>query len=147
MSLHGSVITYILAIVLIIILIWVIHRQVKEHHLQDDPMLHLLRKVLTPIQYNDKSIMDGVQLYKGDKSYTINKEKIFLCLYDENGEYYPLNTVLEVCSHEIAHYLNRADVGHTENFYKIFDHILKEAQKLGIYNPNIPLVQNYCNYK
>ena len=135
---------YILAAVLIGILLCVIFRQIKEYHLQDDPMLHTLKKILAPIQYNGKSISDGLKLYRGDKSYTINKSQTFLCLYDEKNEYYPLNMLVFVLCHERAHSLNTKDVGHTEEFYRVFDELLKQAEKLGIYNPNIPVIQNYC---
>jgi predicted metal-dependent hydrolase len=66
-------------------------------------------------------------------------------LKDENGDYYPLNMLIHVLTHEIAHFLNTKDVGHTPEFYKVFDEILKNAAEQGIYNPSIPLVKNYCN--
>jgi len=132
---------YFLAVVLILILIWVIHRQVKEHHLQDDPMLYTLKEILKPVH----PVISQLKLYKGDKSYTINKSKIFLCLYDEKGEYYSLNMLIYVLLHEISHLLNEQDVGHTEAFYKKFDEMLDKAHELGIYNKEIPVIQNYCN--
>ena len=136
----NTYITYILAIILIIILIWIISRQIKEHHLQYDPMLSLLKDVLTPVH----PIVSQLKLYKGEKSYTINKDKIFLCLYDENGDYYPLNHMVYVLLHEISHMLNKVDVGHTEAFYQIFDELLAKANKLGVYNFSIPTIDNYC---
>lgn len=132
---------YFLAVVLILILIWVIHCQVKEHHLQDDPMLYTLKEILKPVH----PVISQLKLYKGDKSYTINKSKIFLCLYDEKGEYYSLNMLIYVLLHEISHLLNEQDVGHTEAFYKKFDEMLDKAHELGIYNKEIPVIQNYCN--
>jgi predicted metal-dependent hydrolase len=90
--------------------------------------------------------MDGIKLYKSNKSFTINKEKTFLCLYDKDGNYYPLNMIIYVLLHEIAHSLNVLDVGHTENFHEIFDQLLEEATKMGIYNPSIPIIQDYCNH-
>jgi hypothetical protein len=138
----GKIITYLLATLLIFIIIYIITNQVREHHLQDDPMLYTLREILKPVH----PVFQHLQLYKGDKSYTINKEKTFLCLYDENGDYYPLNMILHVVLHEAAHVLNTEDIGHTEAFYRQFDQLLKRAAQLGIYNPSIPIIQNYCNY-
>ena len=83
-------------------------------------------------------------MYKGDKSYTINKEKTFLCLYDKNGDYYPVNQLVYVLLHEISHALNTKDVGHTDNFNKIFDELLDKATQQGVYNPSIPIIQDYC---
>ena len=133
-------IAYSLALVLICLLGWVVFRQVKEHHLQDDPMIHLLRELLIPVHPMFKTL----KMYKGDKSYTINKEKTFLCLYDKNGDYYPVNQLVYVLLHEISHALNTKDVGHTDNFNKIFDELLDKATQLGVYNPSIPIVQDYC---
>jgi hypothetical protein len=138
-------ISYTLAIVLICFLSYIIYNQIKEHHLQDDPMLHVLKQIVKPLQ--DKyPIFSRLKLYKGRKSYTINKDKTFLCLKDDKGEYYPLNMLLHVLLHEISHSLNQKDIGHTEEFHRIFDELLKDATDLGIYNPSIPLIQNYCNY-
>lgn len=139
MSIH-SYIACILAIVLIILLLYIVQHQIKEHHLQDDPMLHTLREVLKPVH----PIFEKIKLYRGDKSYTINKEKTFMCLYDRKGEYYSMSTLIHVLCHEVAHSLNKKDVGHTENFYKIFDELLEKAKALGIYNPDIPIPKDYC---
>ena len=131
----------VLAIILIGIVIWVIVCQIREHHLQDDPMLHHLRQVLEPVH----PAMKHVKLYKADKSYTINKDKIFLRVKDNNGEYYPLNMLVHVVLHELAHWLNKKDVGHTEEFHRIFDELLVKASEVGSYNPSIPIIQNYGN--
>jgi hypothetical protein len=128
------------ASLLIGLLLIIIFGQVKEHHLQDDQMIHTLRNVLKPVH----PIVETLRFYKGDKSYTINKEKVFLCLKDENGEYYPLNMLVYVTLHEIAHVLNNEDVGHTENFHNQFDKLLDKAGALGIFNHSIPIIQNYC---
>jgi hypothetical protein len=108
--------------------------------LQDDPMLHLLKDLLIPLD----PIVKDIQFYKASSSYTLNKQKIFLCLYDENGEKYPLSALVYVSIHELAHFLNLEDVGHTEAFYKKFDELLDKATHLGIYNPSIPMISNYC---
>jgi hypothetical protein len=133
---------YILGILLICILVTVIVIQIKENHLQDDPMLHTLKKILQPVH----PMFKNIKLYKGDKSYTINKEKTFLCLYDENGNYYPINMLIYVLLHEIAHSINQKDIGHTPEFHRIFDELLQKAAAIGVYNPNIPVIQNYCEF-
>lgn len=118
-----------------------ITKQIKENHDQDDPMLDRLKFVLIPVH----PVIKTLDLYKADKSYTINKQKIYLCVKDKNGEYYPLNMLVYVALHEIAHLLNTYDVGHTEKFHEIFNQLLERAQKLGIYNPSIPIIQNYSD--
>lgn len=136
----SNIATFAVAGLLLVLLSWIIYKQVREYHLQDDPMLHTLRELLKPVHPR----FADIKLYKGDKSYTINKEKIFLCLYDEQGEYYPLNMIIHVLLHEISHLLNTKDVGHTEEFYRIFEEMQARATALGIYNPSIPIVKNYC---
>jgi len=128
-----------IGVCLVILLVWVIARQVREHHMQDDPMLHMLREMLIPVH----PAMATLKLYKGDKSYTINKSKTFLCLSDRTGEYYDLNMLCYVLLHELAHVINH-DIGHTESFYKVFDGLLEKATALGVYSPSIPVVKDYC---
>lgn len=133
---------FLMAGMLILVLTYIIHRQVKEQHLQDDPMLHTLRAVLKPVH----PIIANLKLYKGDKSYTLNKEKIFLCLRDENGDYYPLNMLIFVLLHEVAHQINTFDIGHTEAFHTEFDKLLDKATEIGVFNPSIPIIKNYCQH-
>jgi len=133
--------TILLALILIGILIWIVVHQIRENILQDDPMLHRLKDVLLPLH----PIIRHLKLYKGNKSYTINKEKVYLCLKNKNGEYYALNTIVYVTIHEIAHVLNKEDVGHTPAFHKIFDELLLKAANLGIFNADIPIPQDYCS--
>lgn len=123
-------------------IIWWITYSIKEHLLQDDPMLYKLKRIMEPLHPEIKNL----KLYKGDKSYTLNKEKIYLCLRDENGDYYSTNMLIYVLIHEFAHYLNKDDIGHTEKFHEIFDKLLYEAHKLGIYDSSIPPIDNYCMY-
>ena len=78
-------------------------------------------------------------------SYTINKERVFLCLFDEHGRLYHDNMLVYVLLHEYAHVIN-SDVGHTQAFHTTFDSILLTAQTAGLYNPAIPLADKYCDY-
>jgi len=146
-----------LAVALLILLIYNIFRQIKECHLQNDPMLHQLKRDIEPLfksnkeyagylaQINNNNILETISLFKGDKSYTINKEKIYLCLNDENGKYYDKNLLLYVLLHELSHVMCD-EVGHTDEFYNIFDELLKEAINQKIYDSTKPVDPNYCKY-
>jgi hypothetical protein len=140
-SKNGWLIVIILFLILGGIIMWV-SWTIRENHLQEDPMLWKLKEMLTPLHSEVKQI----KLYKGDKSYTINKEKIYLCLKDEKDQYYPTNHLVYVLIHELAHLLNKDDIGHTPKFHSIFEDLLDKAHKLEIYNPSIPPTLNYCNY-
>lgn len=123
-------------------IIWWVTYSIREHHLQDDPMILQIKQVLEPLH----PCIKGLKLYKGNKSYTINKKSIYLCLKDENGEYYPMNMLIYVTLHELAHYLNKEDIGHTPKFHAIFEDLIEKASELGIYNPSIPPIQGYCDH-
>ena len=129
-------------ILCIIFIIWWINCSIKENLLQDDPMLHYLKELISPIDPTFKNL----KLYKGSKSYTINKKHIYLCLKDENNNYYPINMLIYVTLHEVAHLLNKHNVGHTEKFHEIFQELIDKATELGIYNPLIKPIEQYCNY-
>lgn len=115
--------------------------RIYEKFVEDDPMLIDIRKTLEPV-FPD---INTVILLKGKKSYTINKKKIHLCLFDKDGKYYDKNMLIYVTLHELAH-VRCDEVGHTDKFHTIFSDILETASKKGIYDPNKPIIKNYCEY-
>ena len=131
--------------------------QVEEFGLQNDDKLHELKKKISPLFENKKKysgLLDGmnkgnllnkISLYKGDKSYTINKQKIFLCLKDENDNYYEDMMLIYVLLHELSHVLCD-EVGHTQKFHDIFDEVLEEAHSQGIYDKGYDVINDYCQY-
>lgn len=145
----------IFIIILIIIIALLIAGQIEEYSLQDDPKLNEIKIIIEPlfsknIKYtgylttlNDRDILNELSFYKGNKSYTINKEKVFLCLKDKNENYYHINTLIYVTLHEISHAICD-EIGHTSKFNKIFDELLDKASSMKIYDSTIPIVQDYC---
>jgi hypothetical protein len=150
-----KILAVIVAFLLIVLTSWAIYKQIQEHYSKDDPKLKELTKVFedffnqerywaAPLDMlNNRNIMDEITMYRGNKSYTINKEKVYICLKDENGQYYNDNMLLYVISHEAAHCLC-PEIGHTELFHTIFEALLLELTAAGIYNPSIPIQQDYC---
>jgi hypothetical protein len=145
-----------ISVVIIGLIIWAIVAQVKESHLKDDPMLHELTTLIKPLftkkdytgtlsMINERDVLNEIGLYKGGKSYTINKSKVFLCLTDvDTGEYYDKQVLLYVLLHEISHVLC-TNVGHSELFHEIFEALLKEAVEMKIYDPSVPIPADYCS--
>lgn len=144
-------------ILVIILSILFITSNIEEFTLQDDPKLEELRKAVEPMfsknikhegvleVINKRDLLNEISMFKGDKSYTINKEKVFLCLTDKNGQYYEMNILLFVFLHELAHCLSTT-IGHDKNFNNIFDALLKKAAEMKIYDPSQPMDQDYCNH-
>lgn len=137
------IIRYLLLIILVYILITYITKQVIEHNKDSsDPMLKKIKHDLLHLD----PIVSSLVFHGGEKSYTINKKHIYICLKNEYDEYYDYYTLLYVTIHEIAHTLCDS-VGHTEEFHRTFHTLLNKAKQLGIYNDSIHKpIENYCNY-
>jgi len=133
----------------------IIYGQIYEHYCQNDEKLKELKSVMEkffakqekwegPLEVlNRKDIMKEISLYRGEKSYTINKEKVYICLKDPQGNYYNDNTLYYVIAHEISHAICD-EIGHTNKFHAIFEKLLFLMGEAGIYNKNIPITQDYC---
>jgi hypothetical protein len=138
----GTMMGFIILLILFILLLgYVIFSRVMEYYSQLDPMLRHIHKKLEPLDPKVKSL----KFYEGNKSYTINKKKIYLCLRDEKNEYYNENMLMYVAIHELAHVLCD-EIGHTDKFHRIFKQLLYKAQKMGIYDASQPIVRNYCGH-
>lgn len=133
----------ILIVSCVLLAAWLIYGRTREYLSSLDPMLHRLRREIALV---DPTI-NQVSLYEGSSSYTINKKKMYLCLKDENGEYYDYNMLLYVTLHELAHVINKEDIGHTAAFYDRFDELLQKAEDVGLYDPNQKVISNYCQYE
>ena len=59
--------------------------KVERYYKVDDPVLSEIKDQLSVLHPKFKNL----ELYEGDKSYTINKKKVYICLKDKNGRYYP----------------------------------------------------------
>ena len=132
---------YFLTTAVILILLWYISSKIIERFRQNEPMLHIIRNKLRPV-FPD---IDNVVLLEGEKSYTINKQKIYICLKDKHGNYYNENMLTYVILHELAH-VRCDEIDHTEKWERIFNEILEQATAAGIYNPSIPIIKDYCEY-
>jgi hypothetical protein len=151
--------TFIFTLCVIVIpllaILYLVQKKNYEEFLQSDPKLNAVLdkfeaffKKDTYWEYplsklNDIDIMSDVTFYRGEKSYTINKEIVYICLKDENGEYYNENMLIYVVAHELAHVLCE-EIGHTDSFHEIFDSLIQKLTQEGIYNPSIPVIKNYC---
>ena len=107
----------------------------KEHFLISDLKERLA--IVNPM-FNELDIRES------NSSFTEDKSIIYLCLRDEKGNLYPVNTLMYVALHEIAHLLNTTDYGHTPAFHRQFDKLLCRAAAKGVYDPSTPHADMYC---
>ena len=131
-------------LLLVLILFFIIQEllQYSEQFYKSDTVIMDLHNKLQVLDTKLKKI----RVFSGDRSYTLNKKRVYLCAKDENGEYYPENMLVYVLCHEYAHVLcDRIDEDeHSDEFYAIFNKLLIKAQRLGLYDPSIPTIDNYC---
>lgn len=131
----------VLMVFLILILINVVRTRVTEYYEQMDPMLVRIKETLIPLH----PCVENLKFYEGKKSYTINKKKVYLCLKDDNGEYYDFNMLIYVSIHELSHVICD-EIGHTPKFHRIFRDMLELAEQKNIYDSSIPIIKNYCGH-
>lgn len=143
-------IKWIIAIIILVLIIsYFAFNCIKENFMSSDPMLLELevelRKFFNTSSYkiNDGNVMDHIKMYRGNKSYTLNKKKVYICMKDNDGKYYDKNMLIYVIAHELSHVLCD-EIGHTPKFQEIFDKLLEELAEFGLYNPEIPINYEYC---
>lgn len=116
------------------------YNQINENYYQQDPYLNKIVGEVCEHFPDAKKL----RYYVGDESYTINKEKVFICIRDKKQQkLYNENVLKYVILHEYAHSIC-PEIGHTDLYYKIFDKVLEEAIQRGLYNPNEPVPSDYC---
>ena len=145
-------------LVFIVIVVFVLPRLIRyvEHFTYEtDPILDEIKDKIKPlfdknIHYdgvlsplNSRDVMSEISLYKGDKSYTINKENVFICLRDKQDKYYDMNMLIYVTLHEISHVINTT-IGHDDSFNDIFSALLDKATQMHIYDPSKKIDLEYC---
>ena len=105
--------------------------------------LSKLKPLLEPIE---RKKIDQIKILPGIRSYTENKNDVFLCLEEpKTKKYYELNMLMYVTLHELAH-IFCDEIGHTPKFHLIFKQLLEKAESLGLYDSSIPIVKNYCGH-
>ena len=132
----------ILSFIIFILLCYIICNSIREYYYSKDEKLVEIKNIICKAFPEFKNI----KTYKSKStSFTINKKKIYMCLKDENNNYYDNNTLIYVLLHEYSHTLC-PDVGHTDTFLKIFDEVLLKAEKKGIYDKSKSIKDNYCEH-
>lgn len=132
----------VLVIIAIVALLgFILYTQTKETFIQNKDLDNIIRNL---VQIDP--IVKRLNFYEGEKSYTINKKNVYICMRDENGRYYDRNFLVFVILHEISHALCD-EIGHTQKFMDIFADLIERASRMGLYDKNGRKIENYCNYR
>ena len=136
----------IIGILLLIVCLISKKRKAVYYQKHKPILIDIHNKIAKMIPYFDKdekNRLSKLKIQPDIKSYTINKHDMHLCLEDDNGSYYDDNLLIYVTLHELAH-IFCDEIGHTENFYKIFNKLTDIAEKVKIYDSSISLPKEYC---
>jgi hypothetical protein len=146
----------IVGIAVYIIVNRVVTEQYAVQKCEDDPFLDELKENLKQFLLQDKNWtgylkdMDGKKIYqqcsicKDRDTYTINKKHIFLCMKDDEDEYYEKHQLMYALLHELGHVICD-EIGHTKKYNDIFQQLKQEAHNFGIYDINYKPSRDYCN--
>lgn len=135
-----GIISLIIFISILGIIIYLITKQATENYSQYNPIIQILKTEISKCFPE----LNHLQIYEGSKSYTVNKEKIYLCVKDKRGQNYDIHVLMYVLLHEIAHTLC-PEVGHTQQFKDIFNILLQRAEIGGIYS-HVEIPKDYCDF-
>ncbi len=107
-----------------------------------DPLIDKIKEDLLKVDPRVKEL----SFHASNESFTEDKRFVYLCLKDKDDKYYDYNMIMYVSLHELAHaFSDSVDTDHTgKEFKDNFRNLLNKAQTLGLYDPKIPLVYDYC---
>lgn len=135
-----DIIILIISILVLFYLVYYVNRVV----VYNDPLIYQLKNDLISIDPR----VQNINFYASNTSFTEDKRRIYLCLKDKEGNYYPYNMLIYVACHELAHaFSSTVDLSHTtEEFKNNYMMLLTRARDLGLYDPDEPIVEQYCKY-
>ena len=117
-------------------------RSISNYYHFEDPKIDALKSRIAQVIPE----INKIQIYGSNKSFTINKRTTYICSKKDNGAYYTDNMLIYVILHELAHALCSDIDDHSKQWESIFDKLLERAEKGGVYDSSIPLVDGYCGY-
>lgn len=122
-----------------LLLIFFMVRKVESY---DDPKIKEIQDKLARVDIR----ANNLSIKASSQSFTEDKKRTYLCLRDEQGNYYDDNMLMYVALHELAHAISKqVDVHHTTDEFKDnFKLLLNKAADIGVYDPSKPLNYSYC---
>ena len=98
--------------------------------------------------YSPDNVSEGGAEH-GYTSYSVNKgEKIVMCVRQKDNSFVPMNVLLYVAIHELAHLMTK-EMGHPPVFWTNFRFLLAEAMDTGLYTrvDYAKRPQDYCGIR
>ena len=130
----------VIVIVIILALAAIYASSKRSYYSHDHPILNKVRQNFAKLNPEYAKI----PLREGDGAYTENKSVITLCLKNPKTDgYYDMNTIMYVALHELAHVVSKTH-GHNDEFKGNFSVILRQAARIGIYDPRKEIPTTYC---
>lgn len=128
-----------LALVIIAVIIGVSWKKKKP---SSDQKLQQIKENIARI---DPKVPEFNFYLDGEGSYILGDRDIYMCIHDEDGNYYDDNFLTYVALHELTHGLIPQDTRtHPPIFDSTFEEIKAKAIRLGIYDPTKPFPAVYC---
>ena len=136
----------ILVFILVSGFIWYVSKRHIDHFTSfEDPYLSSLVDKLST-EFPELKLF---QLRGSHKSFTVDKEHMYICILDSNQKYYEENTIIHVILHELAHALCSTQdftEEHSPEFHRIFEKLLTRASNAGLYDAQKSVQKGYCGY-
>lgn len=115
--------------------------QSKLNKMTDGEIVEVLRRRILRV---DDNAVRSVVFEPGTVSETVNKRIVRICVRDARGRVFPINTLVHVALHELAHtVMTEYDFDHSERFQAVFAPILQRAVDLKVYDPEEGVVDSY----
>jgi hypothetical protein len=131
-----------LIISLLIALVVYVYFYLRRVETYDDPVTREIHQKLMKLDPRAQKL----SIRGSSQSFTEDKERMYLCLKNEKGEYYDQNFLMYVAIHELAHVISQqVDPNHTtDEFKNNFKMLLAKAADMKLYDPSQPLIYDYC---
>lgn len=127
-------------LLVIVLILYLIYHEIRENFIHTTDVC--LKKVVNDVA-KYFPFVTTLKFYTGESSYTLNKKRIYICVKDENGNYYTKEQLTVVVLHELAHAMND-EIGHGEKFQRIFESLLGKATNVGLIDSTTEVPSNYC---
>ena len=122
--------------------VYLVFNYVRKVETFEDPKCKQIHEKLVKVDPRAQKL----SITGSNQSFTEDKMRVYLCLYDEKGNYYDDNMLMYVALHELAHAISRSiDPDHkTDEFKQNFQMLLDRAANIGVYDKSKPLNYEYC---